>query len=104
LKIKYPNSVFISAEKGINLNSLHDKIFEMMDEEIETVEVKIPAGDDTYKIINKLHKQAEIIETKYLSKHVKLKIRGNKNELSRIMNGIARGKKTGKEIEADHVG
>ena len=109
LKQRFSNSVFISASKGINLGSLYDKIFDIIGDQIEEIEIKIPANDESYKIINKLHEQADIIETKYLSKHIKLKIRGNKSELSRIMNGLNRSNKSvnnksRKEITESHVG
>ncbi|MCI0450384.1 MAG: GTPase HflX [Chlorobi bacterium] len=92
LKQKFPNSVFISASKGINLGSLYDKIYEIISSSIEEIEIKIPANDDAYKIINKLHLQTEIVDTKYLSKHIRLKIRGNKNELRRLVSGITQNK------------
>jgi len=89
LKLKYPESVFISAQKGVNLTSLFDKVNNFISSETEEVEVKIPADDpDAYRIVNRLHGQAEIIETKYLSKHIKLKIRGTKANLETIMNGL----------------
>ena len=86
LKMKYPGSIFISAQKGINLNSLFDRIFSIVSGELIVAEIKIPlVNGDAYKIINKLHKQVEIIDTKYLSKNVKLKIRGHKDEIEKIL-------------------
>jgi hypothetical protein len=55
-----------------------------MNSETEEVEIKIPSDNhDAYRIVNRLHGQAEIVETKYLSKHIKLKIRGSKAKLQR---------------------
>ncbi len=89
LKQKYPNSVFISAFKGINMGSLFDKIIDMMHSEIEEMEVKIPANDpEAYKIINLLHEEADIVSTKYLTKFIKLNIKGNRNNLKKILSGL----------------
>lgn len=83
---KYPGSIFLSAQKGINLGSLFEKIIAVIGEELIETEVRIPViGADSYKIINKLHEQVEIVDTKYLSKDVKLKIRGHKDEIEKIL-------------------
>jgi hypothetical protein len=61
------------------------------------IEVKISSGDPhAYKVINSLHKEAEIVSTKYLSKHIKLKIRGNKTSLEKILSGLKPIKKAAK--------
>lgn len=110
LKQRYPNSVFISAFKGINMGSLFDKIIDEMKNEIDEVEIKIPAGDpEAYKIINMLHEEADIVSTKYLTKFIKLKIKGNSKYLKKILSGLGsekqppRGKlkKNRKELSAE---
>jgi GTP-binding protein HflX len=94
LKKTYPNSVFISAYKGINMGSLFDKIITMMHEEIEEIEVKISSEDpDAYKIINKLHEVADIVSTKYLSKSIKLNMKGNKKQMQQILSSLDKNKK-----------
>jgi len=112
LKKRYPDSVFISAFKGINMGSLFDKIIDMMRSEIEEVEIKIPANDpEAYKIINMLHEEADIVSTKYLTKFIKLKIKGNSSNLKKILSGLSnqkeppRGKlkKNRKELSAEVV-
>ncbi|MCC6866159.1 MAG: GTPase HflX [Ignavibacteria bacterium] len=100
LREKYPECVFISAFKGINLSSLFDKIIDLMHAEIETLEVKIPADNpDAYKIINKIHQYAEIISTKYLTKEIKLVVKGNKNSLKKILNSLKVNKEVIKELK-----
>lgn len=110
LKQRYPNSVFISAYKGINMGSLFDKIIDEMKNEIDEVEIKIPANDpEAYKIINMLHEEADIVSTKYLTKFIKLKIKGNSKHLKKILSGLnsekepPRGKlkKNRKELSAE---
>lgn len=89
LRRRYPTGVFISAAKGINLNALFDKLYDIVSSEMVTEEIKIPTSEaDVYKIINKLHSQAEILETKYLQKSVKLKIRGAKADIDRLLAGL----------------
>jgi GTP-binding protein HflX len=86
LKIRYPNSVFISAAKGINLNSLYTRIFDIVSSEMVIEEIKLPNTEaDVYKIISRLHSQVDIMETKYLAKSVKLKIRGPKADIDKIL-------------------
>ncbi len=88
-KIHYSDAVFISAEKGVNLNSLVDKISEKMNEDLTVSNVRIPVDNkEAYKIINKLHEQVEILETRYLNKSIKLKIRAYKPELDRILKSL----------------
>lgn len=103
LKLNYTDSVFISAFKGINLGSLFDKIIEKMKSSIEIIEIKIPSDDpDAYKIINQLHEEAEIVSTKYLAKQIKLKIKGNKQNLEKILNGLKKNEKINrKELPAE---
>ena len=94
MKEKYPGSVFISAKKGINLNSLFERLLKLVIEELVEAEIKIPAGENnSYKLINKLHEKVEIISTKYLQKSVKLKIRGHKNEIDKILSSLVNKRK-----------
>jgi len=86
LRMQFPDAVFISAEKRINLNSLLGKIFCYLAENLEVTELKIPIGQhNVYKILNKLHHEAEVLETKYLQKNIKVKLRAYKPELRRIL-------------------
>jgi GTP-binding protein HflX len=97
LRQKYPDSVFISAFKGINLGTLFDKIIEKISSGIDEIEVKISSDDpEAYKVINSLHREAEIVSTKYFSKHIRLKIRGNKTSLEKILSGLKPIKKAAK--------
>jgi GTP-binding protein HflX len=89
MKEKFPGSIFISAQKGINLNSLYERLFSLISEELVDAEIKIPVNNgDAYKLINKLHQSVEILSTKYLQKSVKLKIRGHKNEIDKILSSL----------------
>lgn len=98
LRISYPEAVFISAYKGINLNSLEEKIIEVINRELSETEIKIPVEkEDAYKIINKLHHEVEILGTKYLNKSIKIKIRATKADIERIRKSLSQNSGTRKE-------
>ena len=42
LKAQYPNAVFISAKRGINLTALKEKIIDIINRELSETEIKIP--------------------------------------------------------------
>ena len=85
LQAKYPDAIFISAQKGINLNSLYDKIFSLVEGSLVTEEFSIPNTDSgVYKYISGLYDRVEILHTKHLSKSIKLKIRSQRSEIDKI--------------------
>lgn len=85
LKVRYPDAVFISAQKGINLISLEEKIIDVINKELSETEISIPVEkEDAYKLVNKLHHEVEILDTEYLDSSIKLKIRATKAEIERI--------------------
>lgn len=98
LRIRYPEAVFISAYKGINLNALEEKIIEVINKELSETEIKIPVeNDDAYKLVNKLHQEVEILDTKYLNKSIKLKIRAAKSDIERIQKSLKQNSSARKE-------
>ena len=98
---KYPQAIFISAEKGINLYSLFDKIFDIINIELTETEIIIPNSiPDAYKLINKLHEQVDIIKTKYLSNSIKLKVRAYKADIDKIEKYLNDYKKTNRKVPA----
>lgn len=89
---EFSNSVFISAYKGINLSSLYELIIENIKSKIAEFEIKIPANDpNSYKILNILHKETEILSIKYFSKIIKIKLRGNKISVEAIVHRYFNG-------------
>jgi GTP-binding protein HflX len=85
LKVRYPDAVFISAQKGINLSALEEKIIDIINKELSETEVRIPIEKgDAYKIVNLLHQEVEILDTKYLNKSIKIKIRATRADIDRI--------------------
>jgi GTP-binding protein HflX len=98
LRLRFPNAVFISAQKGINLNALEGEIVEVINKELAETEIRIPIDkEDAYKFVNKLHEEVEILETKYLSKSIKLKIRAAKADIDRIQKSLTQNSNGRKE-------
>ena len=96
-KRHFPGAVFISAEKGINLTGLEEKLINVINEQLSEYELKIPLeNEDAYKLVSRLHDKVEIMETKYLSRSIKLRIRANRTEIDKLqksLNGNYRIKK-----------
>ena len=73
---KYPDSVFISAKTGDGIDQLHEKIEEFIQRSKKCVELEVPV--EMQSLMSFLHKNAEIIESKYNettnSQALKLKI------------------------------
>lgn len=70
LKRAYPKAVFVSAERGIGLGKLEDKIQELVEEDFVTKTMKIPAAK--YEGVAFLHRVANILEKKYIGSDIKL--------------------------------
>lgn len=98
LRLRFPGGVFISAQKGINLNALEEVIVEVINKELAETEIRIPIeNEDAYKFVNKLHEEVEILETKYLSKSIKLKIRAARADIDRIQKSLMQNSNGRKE-------
>lgn len=98
LRLRFLNAVFISAQKGINLNALEEEIIEVINKELAETEIRIPIeNEDAYKFVNKLHEEVEILETKYLSKSIKLKIRAARADIDRIQKSLKQNSNGRKE-------
>lgn len=80
LKFEYKNAVFISAQKGINLNSVMEKIkIELNKENVEHT-MKLKAGD--HKKVSMIYKLAEVKNVKYLKNSIKVTFRTNERNYS----------------------
>lgn len=82
LKRIYPESVFISAERGIGLGILKERIKELIEEDFVTKTMKIPASK--YEGVAFLHREANILEKKYVGSDIKLKFSIAKEDLMRL--------------------
>jgi GTP-binding protein HflX len=89
LRRHYPEAVLISAEKGINLTGLEEKIMSTINSELSEYVLRIPIeNEDAYKLVSRLHDKVEIMETKYLSRSIKLRIRANRSEIDKLQKSL----------------
>jgi GTPase len=79
---KYPNSVIISAQKGINISSLKEKIEDLIEESF--VEEEIELGIEQTKLASQIHDLAEVTSVKYNHDTVLFKFRANKENSEKI--------------------
>ncbi len=82
LKRAYPNAVFISAERGIGLSKLEDRVQELIEEDFVTRTMTIPAAK--YEGVAFLHREANIKEKKYVGSDIKLTFSIAKPDLMRL--------------------
>jgi len=79
---KYPNSVVISAQKGINISSLKKMIEELIEESF--VEEELTLGIEQTKLASQIHELAEVTSVKYNHDLVLFKYRANKENSEKI--------------------
>lgn len=58
LKIAFPNALFISAERGIGLSRLEERLEELIEEDFNRQELRIPLSK--YKAISFIHERATV--------------------------------------------
>jgi len=82
LRTNYPDAVFISAARGINLFALKEKIGDHLAKDFR--ERKIRTHVSNYKLIGYLYEHAEVIEKHYLDEEIELTYRVHKNSIKHI--------------------
>lgn len=88
---KYSNSIAISALRNINIKALKDKIVNLISDEY--IEKVVETDHTNYRIISKLYQIGEVLERKFKSKKIYVKIRMSKKQLgnfSKIISGMNR--------------
>ncbi|MGB2868125.1 MAG: GTPase HflX [Bacteroidota bacterium] len=88
---RYPNHVFISATRGINILGLNDALVFLLRSEFVEREVKIPQTDQ--RLISQLYDLAEVLEQTYKGKSVILKLRIPKRDAKRVLQMIEENSK-----------
>lgn len=73
IRQQFPNSVFISAEKGINVNALVEMIKEILTSENKLSTLEIDAGD--YKKLSEIYETSEVHEVKYHDDKIEVTLR-----------------------------
>ena len=83
LKRMFPESVIISAKEHLMISELKSQIFNIMDQDYETINIEIPyeSGDK----IAYAQKDVTVLKRDYKDDVIQLKIRGNKNRLNQII-------------------
>ena len=84
VKNRYENSVIISAERGINITSLENKLMEMIEKSffVETIEIELHNS----KLASKIHSIAKVLSTKYFDSIMKITYKANKENAEKIRN------------------
>lgn len=83
LATKYPDAVFISAARGINVNALIDKIERYISENYVTEELIINP-DETDKLIE-IQKYSDDVESNFLDNKIRVKFRAKRENYLRLM-------------------
>ena len=78
----YPNRVFISATRGINILGLKDEVLRILESEFAEETVRIP--QDQQKLISQLHSAGEVLERTYEDAEVILRMRVHRKDRDRI--------------------
>ena len=83
----HPESILISAERGININNLKKMLIDIYEQHFVEQEVEIPNAKS--KMIAKLYELADVTSIKYLDETAKIKFRAsksNQNKIKRLLN------------------
>lgn len=82
LKSEFKDSVFISAEKGLNVNSLMEKIKEELNK--NNIERTIKLKPDDHKKVSMIYKLAQVSKVKYLKSGIKVTFKTNDKNYSKL--------------------
>ena len=86
LQRQFPDAVAVSALQHLRLNELRSKILRTMENDYETVDLQIPY--EYGKIIAQVQDGVEVLERVYDDQGIRLKIRGNKNRIEKILKTV----------------
>lgn len=84
LKSAYPDAIFISAERGIGLGSLKERIEELIEQDFVTKTLRIPVSK--YKGVAFIHRKGHIHSKQYVNSSVELTFSISKKNLMRLEN------------------
>ncbi|NTW62617.1 MAG: GTPase HflX [Chlorobiaceae bacterium] len=82
LRLKYPEAVFVSAARGLNIAVLKEIISDHV--ALDYRERKIRTHVSNYKLIGYLYEHTEVVSKRYLDEDVELTFRVHKNSLKHI--------------------
>ncbi len=82
IKNKYKESIIISAEKGINVTGLIDKLIKLTEDAF--VEGKVALNLEDTKTAAKIHSMAEVLSTKYDEKKIHITYKTDRHSSDKI--------------------
>lgn len=84
---KYPDSVFVSARKGLNISALIRKVREILSHEDKETVIKLKPND--YKGLSSLYGSSEIREVKYLKTGIKVTLKAKHSNINHLHKKIS---------------
>ncbi len=85
---KYSDSIIVSAQRGINISQLQDKLVEIT--ESSYVEEKVDLGLHESRKAAKIHTMAEVLSTEYDDETIHIKYRTNRENSEKIKKMLSR--------------
>lgn len=85
---KYENSIIISAQRGINISTLIDKIIHITEESFVKEEVNLEINNS--KIAAAIHSMAEVLNTTYDENSIRITYRTNKENSEKIKKMVSK--------------
>lgn len=82
LQNKFPDSVIISAERGINISVLLDKLIALTDSDTKERTISLPI--EQAHMVHKFHEIADVQDEKYDEKRIQLKLRIKEENLGKF--------------------
>ena len=80
---QFPDAVAVSGLQHLRLDSLRSRILSVMENDHETVDLQIPY--EKGKMIALVQDEVEVLERAYDDQGIRLKVRGNKDRIERIL-------------------
>lgn len=96
LSMKYPDAIFISAERGINIKALIERIEQMIEQNYIYDEIII-SPSDVEKMVA-IQKFADNVESEFVDEFIKIKFRTKRSDFQRLMK-ILRNEKDQEDLE-----
>jgi GTP-binding protein HflX len=90
----YPNPVFVSATRGINVGGLRDRIVSLLDETV--AEETLVLGQDQYQILSRIHDEGEVMEKEYHGDAIRVRFRMRKTEVERLKKELGAATRSGR--------
>ena len=83
LQRSFPEAVTISAQNHLKLSDIKQRIIQMMESNYKTVDLEF--SYDNGRVISQVQQGVEVLERQYEEDSVRLKIRGSRSRISKIM-------------------